>query len=380
MDDLPAPSSFTFEDVTTLQTNAIFANFRETAPELPLQLLHPSFGLFLEVSRSRGGEGLGTAEYDCVGGLCKTMCAYYPSEKERQDKFFAKLDNYLNSPFKTSFPLSDKKNGMKADGVVTMTSLNVEEGEIPLVFCEIKNQGSNARTAESALQGQIYYSKYWVWRREKLPFLYEHSVCPGLLIELVGPCLRVGALAIGRGMAYQPLTSFLHLYIMKTADRAHMECLAWTLLALKKTVESLHDYYQTLMACKRLPEPSLPYPLHMDAKILVAPLKAGTFNGPKLLWTVGEGKDRQLVKYSDHYSAAVHSAWAAKGLAPRLLSCQRLAGGMMEVRMELLSEEEGWCSLHCLRSEEGKGFELAHAAALRALERAHRVHIAVPGR
>jgi hypothetical protein len=68
----------------------------------------------------------------------------------------------------------------------------------------------------------------------------------------------------------------------------------------------------------------------------------------------------------------IHKAWAQAELAPNLVKCSRLPGGLIMVVMEHLRQEDGWRMLCEL---EGKEQELAFEAAQEALRRAHAIQI-----
>ena len=114
-----------------------------------------------------------------------------------------------------------------------------------------------------------------------------------------------------------------------------------------------------------------PYRLHLDASVRLRLFAVDATGEAKMMWRVWRaGEDEQLVKYTSRYGAEVHRAWAEAGLAPKLLSCLRLPGGMFEVRMELLQKKEGWADLSELREEDPAFFAAALLQAQSVLRRA----------
>eukprot|EP00611_Tribonema_gayanum_P018321 TRINITY_DN3140_c0_g1_i4.p1 TRINITY_DN3140_c0_g1~~TRINITY_DN3140_c0_g1_i4.p1 ORF type:complete len:764 (-),score=144.64 TRINITY_DN3140_c0_g1_i4:112-2403(-) len=124
----------------------------------------------------------------------------------------------------------------------------------------------------------------------------------------------------------------------------------------------------------------LPYPLrNSEVLVDIKPLRVAH----KLLFSAqlragAGGCERAsyvLIKFSSAYPAQIHYAWAREKLAPELVACTPLPGGLSMVVMEHLRQQEGWhmlCELEQNRDEQ----RIAFAAAEAALNRAHKVRIA----
>ena len=245
--------------------------------------------------------------------------------------------------------------------------------------------------------------------------VFKETVCPLLMLELVGPYFRISALASVTDVQVlcEPITPFLHFFNMISHDRPHMIQLACTLRAFKNSVKLLDDFY---MRCKttyepknntkaskmdpspRNPELQLPYSLRHLTNCLVQPIDFGPKAGRKLILSISPHPSPSppspsisppptvkfipplTVKFivADRYGEEVHAAWAKESLAPQLLSpIQILPGGTVKIEMEHLRQEDGWICL-CQLSSDKKSEWLPHVQA--ALDRAHSVKVGASGR
>ncbi len=98
-------------------------------------------------------------------------------------------------------------------------------------------------------EGQRMYQLYLM--NDKLAPVVRCSVLPVLFVELVGPHIRVSALASPEDacVVCEPLTPYLHLFNMLSSQRSHMRRVARVLRALKRSVVLLKE------ACRKLPQP-----------------------------------------------------------------------------------------------------------------------------
>lgn len=193
---------------------------------------------------------------------------------------------------------------------------------------------------------------------------------PKLAIELVGPQLRISALAslqLGDVLC-EPLTPFLNL-LPTTGQPLALARLVATLSALKASVHALQRVYADTPPSPAIAgDSALPHPLACGGFTQSSHLGNG-----RLLWSALDAAGRRVcVKFTPHaYGEAVHKAWAAQGLAPELHSVSLLPGGLRMVVMELLPAPE-WAPLDL---EDGGALD----AALAALRKAHAVELACGG-
>jgi hypothetical protein len=230
-------------------------------------------------------------------------------------------------------------------------------------------------------QGQAHYFRHWATAAERddgRAAAFAGDLRPALMIELVGPMLRVSALASAPGggrVLCEPLTPLLHLFAL-TGQREHMGRLVATLRATRDALRALRAHYDAVAAAAAPPAALLlPYPLREGGRFArVAPLAPGG----KLLYDAtwrAPGSEaapapaRVCVKLTQRYAPHVHALWAAAGLAPALHACEPLDGGgpWLCVVMELLSPPT-WRPLPELPPAERAA---AAAAALAALAAAH---------
>ncbi len=120
----------------------------------------------------------------------------------------------------------------------------------------------------------------------KLAPVVRRSVLPVLFVELVGPHLRVSALASPEDacVVCEPLTPYLHLFNMLSSQRSHMHCVARVLRALKRSVALLHG------ACIQLQQPQPP----TTAPEAAAPAHPGASATAAAVVGLPDGRDLHL--------------------------------------------------------------------------------------
>ncbi len=255
-------------------------------------------------------------------------------------------------------------------------------------------------------QGEDYYRRYLLDRAHKpgTAKTVHDTPCPCLLLELMGPELRVSAMASTCDIQVfcQPLIPRLHLYDMFAPDWEHMLAVAKGLQAIKFGVAELRDYYvsadasaarpakryrpsaapdaanQLGLPLQRNPSLPLPYPLRPDSGYIASAKLPEPLLPPRqgcLLYRIWPAADAQsrLVKFVQRgsYGEAVHRAWAEQGLAPALYGVQQLPGGLCMVQMEELGRSEGWRPV--AEIPEAERTEDLYAAVVGALQRAFTV-------
>ena len=363
-----------------------FCNRPSVSPPLaiPAVLVSPIFGRYLDVMAAPlAALGEVPLESECARQLCLLMPNRFEVEVERQDAFLGKLEEMLSisvagfSPAGGSTSRSDGGIQARIHGLLIM-----------LLLIEMKNElslGDSEPTFQSLRFTELKLEL------PALAALRDADACPALLLEVVGPHLRVSALAwMPSGhVLCEPLTPLLHMLPL-TGQPRQLDALVQALAALRLALDELRLHYDTLLA-QLPPAPAagaavpsaaaaaLPYPLR-DAAVFadVAHLSPG-----KLLYEathVASGA-RVCVKFAPRaYAVDVHAAWAAAGLAPALLEHRVLPGSVHMVVMELLSANDGWCMLSDSGIRPGGAFVAAEraaaaAAALDALQRAHALRL-----
>ena len=346
---------------------------------LPASLVSPVFGAFLDdaEAHTRGPSGKESA---LLEALLNFMPDSLDMEIQRQTQFNAALAEFLDCKVQVFSP--DGGN-VTTDGGITTT---LPGGfEAVLLIVEVKNE-MGAPSGDPYFQLQLEYHMYWNKLERAVAAVLAASPCPALLLEVVGPCLRVCAVAsLSPGdVLCEPLTPFLHILHVRDQPR-YMERLLATLRALRTAVAALRTHYEAADAAANTSAEGtevlqarrkLPYPLRDDSSASRFVNAAELVSG-RLLWVAseragGEGGAPVCVKFSRHeYGEDVHAAWAAAGLAPALYECSLLPGGLRMVVMELLRKEDGWRMLY--EVPPGAERAAAKAAALAALDAAHAV-------
>ena len=380
-----------------------YACFRppvEPPRAVPASLVDPLFGRFLDAAGGPLSElpldELAAASAAAVA-LCDTMPQHFAREAARQDALLRILSALLDERV-AEFSPSPASSGARTDGGLLVATGG--KGS-PMVDCmallvEVKNE-LGARAGEPMVQGARTYELFWA-EPSRASICSRAGACPCLLLEVVGPLLRVHALALlpGGGVLAEPLTAALNCLPLTGQPRA-LDALVATLAATRAAARELGALYRaagdTAQAAPRSPvagglagAPLLPWPLRDAAAWTGAAHLGGAAAAGKLLY-VAHGAaaappgvppaSRVCVKFAPAcYGGDVHAAWAAAGLAPALHAVERLPGGMHMVAMDLLSPTDGWQVLALLMPK-SPAAAAARAAALTALAAAHSV--ALPG-
>ena len=229
---------------------------------------------------------------------------------------------------------------------------------------------------DSNFQGASYYGIWWQARQQS-PFL-QRTCCPALLLEVVGPHLRVSALYWLHSVVVCPLTPLINL-LWFGDNEEHMITIARTLAAVRATQQKLAALYVQPPAVQGLPDSSsssnslrpdflqltMPYPMADYAQASAMPTGRRVYTA-----TVPSSGEQVLVRFVRRYGGDAHAAWAAAGLAPQLRLIKPMPGAWFRVEMELLEATDGWVELASWR---GSDVAAATRAAQAALVRAHTV-------
>ena len=301
--------------------------------------------------------------------LVVTMPRVYSSEAGRARAFADVLDWYLGVTVSSLKPDSGSRASACADGCI----VGGEDAAYLQVLLEAKNE---LGSADPWFQGLRHYQLFWDAHHRR--HMREADQCPAIFLELVGPNLRVSALASleANRVLCEPLTPFLPLLAL-TGQPRYLVRLAATLRAIRNALGALSDHYERACTSLRTSQPAasarraLPFPLRDRCRFpFVEPL----LSGGKLLYKATEalssGEQRSVCVKFVHsaYPSHVHSAWAAAALAPQLFSCEALPdgdGAASMVVMELLAPPE-WVCLATLGRQLRDAIRPAALAALQA--------------
>ena len=337
---------------------------------LPAALVHPAFGRFLDaaaapLSSLKDGYAV---DNSAALALLDQMPRFFKQEAQRQDALLPILSSLLNAVVAPFCPSPSMSKSRTDGGILFSLGGGLE---VLLMILELKNDigsGGGDPWFQSARAGELF------WDAPERATLRACGACPTLLLEVVGPMLRVSALAMlpDGGVMMEPLTPFLSCLPVVGQPRA-LDALIAALRALRLAVEELQASYAVLQPTARVRTGAagtlVPYPL-VD---VAAFTDVRHWCADKLLFEathVPSGR-AVCVKFAPRaYGADVHAAWAAAGLAPALLEHRVLSGGIHMVVMELLRPDQGWRMLAELDVQQRR---LVLPAVLDALRTAHTV-------
>eukprot|EP00195_Chlamydomonas_chlamydogama_P016920 CAMPEP_0202891096 /NCGR_PEP_ID=MMETSP1392-20130828/1266_1 /ASSEMBLY_ACC=CAM_ASM_000868 /TAXON_ID=225041 /ORGANISM="Chlamydomonas chlamydogama, Strain SAG 11-48b" /LENGTH=558 /DNA_ID=CAMNT_0049574771 /DNA_START=112 /DNA_END=1785 /DNA_ORIENTATION=+ len=320
---------------------------------VPVQLLVPAFNQITTAATAAwpvmGQEDLPDVECtDFALYFCQAMSASFKDEDHRQDVVMTLLQAFLGSHL----------NYRKANRGERLPDICVSTDKAQLMHVQVKDEMGSS--GDAMLQGQLYYADYIV--TPQAYGLLATSLCPVLLLEVVGPLLRISGHAYSAGaVVCQPLTPMFNLLDLHKAHPEQVLVLARTLSALRSTLHELSASYasEEVPVSDTLPcwgHSPTPMPHHLQLRLLQQQASSVDMMGTsKLVYEVhgavlpgGSERQSYIIKYTQRYGAAVHRAWAAQNFAPQLLGVELLPGGWYAVSMECLGFKDGWWPLTAL--------------------------------
>ncbi|GFR44257.1 hypothetical protein Agub_g5459 [Astrephomene gubernaculifera] len=366
-----------------------------------------------------GADSVPPSNADCemASRLCAAMAKSFADEEARMAEFSELLQDYLGECIEPHHPI--RGLGFETDGsLLCRAGGPASSKRLPVYIQQVKLEIGTE--GDPYFQGQRYYQLYLA--NPEVAALVQGTVLPVLFVELVGPYLRVSALASPADVTVvcEPLTPYLHLFSMHRHRPDHMICVALVLRALKIGIGLLKNACGQLQqpiaaspaaACSasasassassagpspgassssaasaggeaaatavprvavplRDPSLQLPYPLRPEKGFRdVQPVGAGVYN--PLYFAVYE--DRAVAVKFAHMSAdaiRVHRAWAAADLAPKVVLEKRLPCGLVMLVMEQLAPADGWVMFYSLPPDLK---EQLNGAVVAALGRAHTI-------
>jgi hypothetical protein len=346
---------------------------------LPAALVCPVFAAFLDDCEvPLASLGRCDLESSCAAQLLAEMPRCFRREHELQHTVNTILSRLLGHTVSAFRPASDSRSET-GGGIL----VNIAGVECLLFVPEYK--ADVGTSGDPYMQLQRTYQLYLDAPERRSGALLARDCCPAFALEVVGPLMRVSALASLRGnrVLCEPLTPFLHFLCVRDQPR-YCERLVVMLRALRTAMGSLTAHYEEVLSQVGDGVPpaaaaagggrdarlALPHPLRDAARFTHV-----THLCPdKLVYAAVDARhagNSVCVKFSrsGDYGADVHAAWARAGLAPELLSVDALPGGLRMVVMQLLPRTDGWCMLSKVSPPAARVAALA--AALAALCAAH---------
>lgn len=343
----PSEQAKPSEFARTQKDDAFFSCCRPEFKEhrLPLALLHPVFGNFIEDCKS---VRLTSKDVVTARNLKTKMCQFYVNEHQRR----ADLNNILYEygiPAKAGAIGSTK---YETDG-------HIEHYGRPSLISEVKLEMCGSSNGEPSLQALLYYHCFVrenaLWKDMSTSpcfIIFVAGECCFSIFELwlsnttVGPHIGFGGCALTDRPTME-IFSLLPLDFHSTNGDAY-DAIARHLLALKKSVNVLTELYSqmNLSPVGEVIHSIFPYKTgftHLvDGQLVPFSYDKERTDG-RFLFNGKSDCGLVCIKFIPRYGKDVHD-WCAKQLiAPKLLGFEVLAGGWVMVVMELL--DQSWIPL-----------------------------------
>ncbi|KAF8415149.1 hypothetical protein L210DRAFT_3657885 [Boletus edulis BED1] len=313
---------------------------RDPEELIPVTLLHPVFGQFLDDCQT------GTMKKDdnqFVGELSNAMSNLYDDEERRVQ---AVTD--LFKAVQLDFNIREK-----IPGTQYMMDVNISPNDQRLpcyVIAEFKNEAATS-TSDPYMQAVAYYLEA---TRAFAPRM-SGSALPCFILVLFGPYIVFAGAVWNLRPVVQVLSTPLAFHYHST-DTHNQLTVARHMAAFRKAVRTLNEYYQHLSITLTTDGNSLsnqlshgalfPYRTEFESlddgitrniRYTVQFMEAGEKKGLVFFGTLQEDDTDQIcIKFSRRYSKEAHLHCAESGFAPKLRGFEELPGGWYMAVMDRL--------------------------------------------
>ena len=302
-----SPSEYGKQDDDTIKRNRVHDHRFRSSLHVSLQV--EAFGDFIDTMNKEEIDDLKC--YKVAASLMHKMSGVFASEGDRKDLFLKEIKSLL-----------PEAHAVTVQRVITDATIWEEiNGQTHyLANYEFKNELKGC-SSDPVHQNNGYFVH--LQKHEK------NDRAPMLLINVVG-ChyFQVfGAVWNGSDVCVDPLCSPVSLLFVPRDPTGGVAKTARVLAAMNSTIRKLRQYYGRSEE-ERLTFNKGPYWHYKD-------LPCKKMMEIEWLFEADDSGQKVVVKFvRSHYGEDVHRFLAAKQLAPRLISCEKLLGGWYAVVME----------------------------------------------
>ncbi|GIL42556.1 hypothetical protein Vafri_518 [Volvox africanus] len=334
--------------------------------ELP-ELIHPVFARVSDILA--GNMAVDKEAITTAATMCCIGAGIYDNETEPTGKIWVLLGQYL-----ADIPAVKVKSGF-ADLGYPDWALGDSPRDPANLFLIYEAKSGLGGSGDSHFQGANYHLQFWLKRTNSR--IFKETCCPAFLLEVVGPHVRLSALAWVDRVTLFPLTPLLNLLPVHPRTACLLMPVARLLMALREGVRELAMIHASPAVLQQPTVPKhvgLPWPIRLsDRYNAMSAVKLTAYNPTYYVRRAAAGGASKVmpvevvVKLCRNYGLEAHMAWAAIGLAPKVLHSEQLPGGWLLIEMELLPMP-GWRRLSDLPGTEAE--EALHSVN-KSLEKAH---------
>ncbi|KDQ19682.1 hypothetical protein BOTBODRAFT_143115 [Botryobasidium botryosum FD-172 SS1] len=334
----------------------VYCNRPLSATSIPVTLLHPVFGTFVDDSQNYAPAA---TDYAFVFDLTLSMSGYFSSEDERRDAFIKLLFDY----YEIQLSPSEIGAGYRTDGHV------IVGGFIP-ALTEAKGKFASDG-AEPYFQGCTYYVEAYKTAHSEASFGFaELAATDRPHADVLGPILPP---------------------FCNPHDAQLKETIVRFFGAFKNAFHSLKAYYEVeIPKLRSLTSPSSVQPLFPYPRTYTSlgenptsvafqyTRKYDTLRPTQLIFYGADEEDDQVgrklcIKFVRRYSKEAHELCALQGQAPALYGFEKLAGGWYTIVMEDLEAHIPYNEAHGLSPAQRR---LVRSEVLECMHALHSQNIA----
>eukprot|EP01035_Chromulina_nebulosa_P019065 gene19065-24887_t len=202
-------------------------------------LLHPLFGKFVDDLETNDI----LDQFDCgfTMDFTEAMSGRFVKENSRQNEAFNLLQMYFKEDISPTVIDNTNYGGAICCNIGNMNSFH--KFKACLLLIEVNNElgGSVCSATEKNIGNYLQYLNHCGKKGSRL--IYE-SVCPAILMTIIGPNLSISFAAHTNNIVADPITPFLPLLLLRF-DKEMMLNVTRVLKATKLYIKDIKKYYQT---------------------------------------------------------------------------------------------------------------------------------------
>ncbi|EFJ30856.1 hypothetical protein SELMODRAFT_409573 [Selaginella moellendorffii] len=350
-DGLPSASAFA-KDVAEMKKqlgkhDPVYDLGRNSAP-MPLVLAHEAFAGYVQALDSHR---LDVKDWTFLSRMM-AMSGYFDQDVDRQ----AELLQCWKLFFEQNWPGKFKLTSSREPDILIQALVGGEWITVGIVV--VKNEVGLG--GEPCVESLKHYGSHATSRMRDMHWSYWTSCLPVLILEVVGPTIRVGGAIFHDSPGYEPFTPYLHM-LKFLQDDEYLTRLARAIVAFPPAIVSISAFYAALAPLQptqayteRAVEAWWPSLLiaekqrHPGLEVSQFTRQVYQRTEKRLIFLLkySTGEER-LMKFSQRYGADVHKAWSDAGFAPTF-TIQTLVNGWKAISMEYYSPNAGWIPLNRL--------------------------------
>ncbi|KAJ3121601.1 hypothetical protein HK098_003574 [Nowakowskiella sp. JEL0407] len=257
--------------------------------------------------------------------LVLDMKGFSKSERDRKAEFKYVLRKIIRK-LRSGLELEDfKVNKIEDECAMAIVSNYGDVFDALLLLVEVKNE-LGTTNCEGTIQSEVCVAKFWC--QPEVDKVVSKCCCPTIIVQLIGPFLRICGSVVIEGLHVEPLLEFTPLFSVNKSQE-HVLRIAHIFECLTCLIEELDRWYSNVLSLTSVSsELQRFYPYVREVDVGDEKLTEPTFDcrpfefqnmmKAKLVNARGQVIDTVVVKISSWYGYRVHEFAAERDFAPKI--------------------------------------------------------------